>query len=585
MDLMLGNPLGLWALLGVPAVLLIHLLQRETQIRRVSTLFLIESLPMTGASGRVVERVRHSLPLWLQLLAVGLLTWLLVRPLWLREDSFQRVVLVLDSSVSMSAFQDRLKTQVETALSPFRKSAAFTEWTVLESDASAPTLYSGPEWERLLDALDAWRPRLGGHDPAPALRVAQGLSGERGAVLFVTDHISLPLPEGIQRIAVGEAIPNCGFAGLAVEEADGAPQWQALVRNHGAASARRAWWVAYEGGASERRELDLAAGESRILKGGFPPGVSAITLHLDADRFSIDDRLPVVRPRPKLITSDIAVDATIRPLVERMMSTVRATELAAAGSKPDVEFLSYRAPGVPGLRANAVCFPRPMEADAVEAKGWVAAEDHPLLRGLTWHGLLVDRVAPVQVRERDEILLWRGDQPLLLLRSGDAGRQLIFTFDLLASNAPQLPALVLVVHRFLEEIRAAKPAPQAANVEARQRLAVAAVPEGPEVSLRIDATEDGETVSPDRAVLLRAPERPCHFTVRQGRSVLFHGAARFGDLREADFTQAASGLDTQARAREQLRRNSRPDPLTPVWLLLLGGLLLGSWYPSKAEPS
>ena len=60
MQLLLGNPTGLWALLGIPAVLAIHLLQQQARRHTVSTLFLIDHLGQENASGRVIDRIRNS---------------------------------------------------------------------------------------------------------------------------------------------------------------------------------------------------------------------------------------------------------------------------------------------------------------------------------------------------------------------------------------------------------------------------------------------------------------------------------------------------------------------------------------------
>lgn len=585
MDLILGNPAGLWALLGLPAVLAIHLLQHQVRLYRVSTLFLLGDLPMTGVRGRVIEHIRHSRALWLQLLAVLLLTWLLVQPRWLREDSFQRVVVVLDSSLSMGAFLDRVWPALDPNLHELSRGAALTEYILMESDPTAATLYAGPERTRLRTALATWRPRLGHHDMAPALRVAQGLSGAGGLVMLVSDHLPAEPRPGVATLAVGRTIANCGFAGLRVEGQGSETEWRALVRNYSDSPMRRAWWLEMEGARTESRSVELGPGESRILRGGFPPDADAMTICLEADPFPTDDRLPVVRPMPKRLLVDLTVDATLRPLAQRLVDTLDAADAAPAGLRPDVAFLSYRAPAVPGLRANAVCFPRPLENEGVPVAGWVTAENHRLLDGLRWHGLLVDQVAPIPLQERDEVLVRRGERPLILIRTGDAGSQLIFTFDPLASNAAQWPAFVLLVHRFVEDIRAAKRAPTSVNVDLRERLRTPVDPDGPPLFIQGVAQEgeSDEEVPVERAALLRAPDRPSHFTVRQGDRLWLRGAARFADLREADFSQAASGGGVQEQAREQARLNRRPDRLVLLWLLLLGSLLLWSWWPAGRE--
>ncbi|MFM2169920.1 MAG: hypothetical protein RI957_149, partial [Verrucomicrobiota bacterium] len=88
-----ANPAGLWALLGIPVVVLIHFLQRKAQIIPVSTLFLLEKTQREASSGRHFDRLTQSVPLWMQMLAVALLTWLLVEPRYPLARSTQRIAI------------------------------------------------------------------------------------------------------------------------------------------------------------------------------------------------------------------------------------------------------------------------------------------------------------------------------------------------------------------------------------------------------------------------------------------------------------------------------------------------------------
>ena len=74
------NLWGLLALLGIPLVLIIHMLQRNSQKIPSSTLFLLDAVEPLSRSGRRLEKLKSSLSMWLQLLCVLLLTWLLIKP-------------------------------------------------------------------------------------------------------------------------------------------------------------------------------------------------------------------------------------------------------------------------------------------------------------------------------------------------------------------------------------------------------------------------------------------------------------------------------------------------------------------------
>src|SRR3954469_12531423 len=100
-----ANPLGFWALLGVPTIIAIHFLQQRSGRRGTSTWFLIEPFAPRSVGGRTWEKLRSSRALWLQLFAVLVTTWLFTEPRWPRAESAQTVVVVLDRSASMMAFR------------------------------------------------------------------------------------------------------------------------------------------------------------------------------------------------------------------------------------------------------------------------------------------------------------------------------------------------------------------------------------------------------------------------------------------------------------------------------------------------
>ena len=168
-----ANPAGFWALLGVPVILAIHFLQQRSRMAVISTLFLLETLAPESRGGRTWSRLRASRVLLLQLLAVLLATWVLTGPRWLRGESAQTVVVVLDSAVSMGAFRAEAVAAAGKKLAASESRAAHTEWVVMTSDPRQPPLYSGPDRTAAEAALSGWRPRLGTHDYAPAIRLSR----------------------------------------------------------------------------------------------------------------------------------------------------------------------------------------------------------------------------------------------------------------------------------------------------------------------------------------------------------------------------------------------------------------------------
>ncbi len=529
--LLFTNPAGFWALLGIPAILLIHFLQRKSRRVTTSTLFLLDQLAPESAQGRRFERLRNSLHLWLQLLAVLLFTWLLAGPRWLRPNSVQSVVLVLDSSASMSAFEDEARKLLSEKSAALAQAAARTEWTVLESASARKTLYSGADRTAMLAALDLWHPDGTGHDPEPALRAALGLLRGKGAGVFVTDH-AVAVPPGIAVLAVGSPIENVGFTGLRADR-DG---WRVLIRNDGSQPVRRTWKI----DGRDQGAVDLVSGGMTELRGVFPPGVDRLVLSLDADRFALDDSLPMVRPQPKQIGIFREPGTAFDAFFQKFTGTI--ADRSSEGR--DLALVRYDPflPSVPD--GNAIVVVEQPGKPGKLLTGGIVAENHPLVAGLNWQSLLVNETLGIPPRDSDDWLVSQGSRPLVLLRHNGTGRTLLVNFDLRYSNAAQLPSFILMLNRFVESVRAELPGIEVLNAETGQDLA-------------------GD---------VRAPATPGFFELPGVR-----GAASFADAREADFSGASSADGLGAVTAALRLQNSEQDFFTPLWTLVLLGVCAASW--------
>ena len=585
MGLTFGNPAALWALAAIPLVLLIHFLQRETRRESVSTLFLIERFTHESRKGRRFERLRHSKSLWLQILAVLLIAWLLAEPRRMHADSVQRVAVVLDDSVSLRAFVDPddapLARTLAGELRRLERGAAETEWMLLTSSAQRGALYSGVERHELLARADQWRPRAGLHDAGPVLREAIAATLPGGAVLFVTDRRRPDIPDGVEVIGLGEPFANVGFTGLRVEQRDEQLIWRALVRNYGDQPQSRSWWVEFGEGQTEPRDLELGPGGTVSVSGAFPEESDRAVLVLSPGRFSLDDRLPMIRPRTKTLLRAPEVESPLADSLSAFLDSLPGWRPAGPGETPDFRFAALPAheePQGPGV------FFRYADEPPAPNNATIFSERHRLTENLSWQGLDATSPGARDLQPEETPLLWQGAAPLVLLREARGEDQLLVEFDLRHANASRLPAFIVLLHRFLEDLRRDKPAHTRENVHTTQRLNLAVDPLGPEVVLQTaDGTE--ERVPPGRAGFLRAPDQPGFFSVRQGEQPLLDAAAHFADARTADFREAETFIvrADRERQRQQADRHSRRDFLAPLWMLLLGGVLLLNWRYSDSE--
>lgn len=577
MSVIFDNPAGAFALLGVPVVLGIHMLQARSRRTAVSTLFLLDRLAPESRGGLRWERLRRSLPLALRLLSVFLLSWILVQPRFVRPDSSQRVAVVLDSSLSMDASLGRIVAALPGRLARLTDFAARTEFLVTESDTRRPVVYHGDDLAGLRAAMARWRPASGEHDVAPSLVQASLSVRDAGVVVFVTDR-----PDenraGAATLAYGRFLENCGFAGSGVERTDAGFEWRALVRNYGRSPRTLEWTVRAGDAVSPPTPLTLRAGETVSIGGRMPDSADRLLVRLGADEFGADDTLPLVRPEPGRIRVCNALDGEAAKIVARVLAGIPAVDTVPPGVRADLRYVRQAgvavAPDTP-----AVIFPEAL-AKTKALSGAVLAESHPFTADVGWQGLHVDRVAGM-CAGTDTPLVWRGDVPVVALRTSVPGRpSLVVDFSPENTNAAKLPAFVVLLRRHLEALRAKLPVAYALNTDTHRLLPLVAEPKAGPLSLRVD---DGSPVAlgAAEAAVFRAPDRPAFFTVFQAGKALVTGAAQFGDVREADFSGCGEADTLVAREKALAHAASVPDPLRTLWLVLLAVLLLGTWYAQR----
>lgn len=575
MGLSFAQPLALWGLLGLPAILLIHFLQSRNRREEVSTLFLLDLLPEETRSGAVFSRLRNGLQLWLQLLAVLLFTLLLSRPMWLRRESAQLVAVVVDSSTSMRAFRERALLETESAIRRVDRAAGRTEWWILPSDPTRALLYRGDDTEAAVQSLSELDFLSGPHEPRPVLARLRRMLGPEGLLLWVTDHPpEEEAPAEAVALGVGGPTPNSGFTGIRFRtRPDGLTVWEASATHFGPDPVRKTVGVELEGLPPSIQELTLYPGAVARLEGVLPPEVRRGALRLESDAYGLDNQLPFVAPSVKPLPYAIDLDPDDAAWAERVMSTLPGAERSA---DPALRWRRMRAaPPEPRSRFEILLAGGGEPGEFAE----VVAVDHPLTRDLSWAGFLGRPLsAPdTALAPGEQVLVWIGEAPLVTLRETGAGSRLALRFDLDASNADRLPAMVLMLNRYLRQARRATPGVEVVNLETRQRLDLP--DRGGERLEQLFEPMDGEprretfTTPPERA-----PESPGYVTLRSGDRDLLRAGVFAGDVREADLRDASSRELPGTLLMERRKLNSQSDFLRPLWFSLLGLTLVGAWW-------
>ena len=566
-------------------ILLIHFLQRRAKVETVSTLFLLRQTQKESTSGRKFDRLVHSIPLWLQILAVLLSTWLLIQPRYVKAKSTQRIAIVIDSSASMRVFKDKIAETINREIPRLQGNAANIEIWLLESDPSKAKIYQGRSTEELLTSLETWQPSSGTTELSNTLRIARSLVGAEGAISYITDTpLENPAPYNSSTISIGEPVDNCGFTGVSFETTGKDLIWKAVVRNYSDREQTRTWKLETDKGESSTKTVTLAAGNLTHIQGVFPANHEQCHIRLSDDSFDLDNTLPLVRPLPKPLNTLSTLPTDTVQLGDKIITSF--PNLQAVTSTADADLIITSTETTPKAH-HLIVFPQDKTRSRPYLTGNIVATKHPLTEGLNWQSLLVRNSISIPHDQADEVLLWQGNRALIYLRSHpNSGHQaLIFNFDIRRSNGLKQPALAVLMLRFCEQLRDEKIAAESRITETSEPLELA-YETGTDaepiiyrlLSLDGSVIEEKEMTSKE----LNAPAIPGFFTITQGPLALLTSATYFADTREANFTECATGEIPASSMASAVDRHTRDDHLWRIWTFFIIATALGIWFFTKS---
>jgi len=569
-------------------VVLIHFLQRRAKVEVISTLFLLKQTQRESTSGRRFDRLVHSIPLWLQIFAVLLATWLLVQPRYVKAKSTQRIAIVLDSSASMRVFKNKIAGVLKREVPRLQGNAANIEVWLMESAPSKPKIYQGRSIEDLIVALEKWQPSSGATELSNTLRVARSLVGAEGAISYITDvPLQNPAPYNSSSIAIGEPTDNCGFTGVTFETNGKDLIWKAIVRNYSEIEQNRTWKVETTKGESSSKTLTLAAGSLTTLQGAFPAGEKRCRITLSGDAFDLDDVLPLVRPAPKaLLMLSTLPQETIQLSDKMTASFPNLTEVSDIARADLIVTSTETTP----KNHHLMVFPQDKASSRPYLTGNIVATKHQLTEGLNWQTLLVRNSISLPHDQADEVLLWQGNRALIYLRTHPTtgNKALIFNFDIRRSNGMKQPALAVLMLRFCEQLRSEKIAPETRITETSEPLVLTRdTSENAKPLVYSNLLLNGQEI--DSKLLtsrsMAAPETPGFFTITQEDKALLTSATYFADTREADFSQCSTAEIPASAMATAVDRHTRDDHLWRIWACLVLAAALGAWhFTSVSQP-
>lgn len=412
-------PAGLFALLGIPAVLALHLFRRKLPERRVAGLFLWPRETVAADAGRRRTQLLRSGSLWCELLLALVASLLLGRLAFGAGSRAQHFVVVLDDSASMSARRsdrsvaDAARDLVRERLAALPGSAIVT----LITTGARPEIVAGPRVpaDLVAPALTAWKPRRGAHDALPALQLGAQLLGHEGdRLLFVTDVLPVdrkPIPKCCEIQALGARLANHAIVSASRQVHEDGKEESLYVGVMTFTEGKVSVEVVVTAEDSEATEIkrevvELAPDAVKHVAVRMPASRFGVRVRLAADALALDDEV-LLLPEPSTIVKVanlLPVERSRELRVERLLEAV--PQVARAESLEAAHLLLAPAPGAPRPFVTEVVVaparaPAPGTESAPSAatrasqpshEDWIGPylleRRHPILRGVTLDGVI-----------------------------------------------------------------------------------------------------------------------------------------------------------------------------------------------------
>lgn len=600
--MILTAPLGLLALLAIPAIIVIHLLRRRFPVRPVAGLFLWRLSSDVPDGGQRVDRLPITRSLLLELLAALALALIIAGATLSSSTEVEHLVVLLDDSASMTAaapggerVQDRA---VRRVLDEVERIGPRGRITIVRS-GERPAVLAGPAAfsAEAARALDGWTPDARHHSLAPGLRLARELAGGTGAVLVLTDTVPEDaadrLADGEQWAALGIALPNVGIAD-AHRSRSGAANGSTIaltLQNYGDADATRELRVTTGGTEVLTRTIDVPPGASSLTI-PLPAGLPAVRTTLSDDALAFDNSVVLVEPRPRVVgLANQLADGRGRAALDRAIDALPEVTRSSPAHLSFIDGRSDALAATPG--AWTVRFGAPGREGATPASGadyvgpFVIEKRHPLLQGVTLGGVVWTGAVPPGA-EAGRPLVSAGDVGLIVALGDPAAQAFVFNLDLERTNLLRSPDWPILISNLVETRRRELPGPERWNYRVGEwvRVRLDRPPTEP-LRLRMDAVD--RELPQARIAEFIAPAPGGLAQIVEGDRVLFEIAINPLDEAEGNLrlhrTETLGTLDA-GRGDSALESGTPFDPLFWILLTIAGAAMVGNWWllaPGRAR--
>ena len=590
-------PLGLLALLAIPAIVAIHLFRRRFPPRSVAGLFLWQVVQQTPQGGGKVTKLPITASLIFECLAALALALILAGARITPASVNEHLVLLVDDSASMAAInvqnqspRDRAAQRILDEVERFGRGVRVT----LIQSGERPAVLAGPAALAIetRPALEKWKPQTQHHSLALGLRLARELAGKTGRILVFSDEPPESEMEGVQWISVGEPLGNVGIIGAqrSLSTDAGKGTISLTLGNSSVENSKRQLRLITGGKDLLTQEITVPPKVSSMNL-PIPAGLPAVTVALSNDALQRDNEVTLVEPRPQIVSIDNrlpkgrgqdALDRALRSIAGTTRSEIAQLVFGPAGL--------LDSPPEPGTwrvgfgRAPARFLSPGNPQDLIGP--FIPEKRHPLLLGTTLAGVVWAGAVPVNLSVVHP-LLSSGNQPLIGLLGSRPDDGILFNLDLDQTNLPRTPDWPILISNIVELRRQNLPGPERWNYRAGEwvRVRLGRDPKGP---LHFRCGSITRDLPPARLMEFTAPA-PCLLEILEGDDVAFQLGVNFLDERESNLSDRVRGEFGKPNPQAGgLRIESGPesDPLFWSLLAIAGIAMLANWcWAVRAQSS
>ena len=188
------QPLGFFALIGIPIIVLMYLMRQKYKEHQVSSLFLWKKAESYSMAQKPFQKLKKNLLMFLQIIAVALLAIALASPYIMGVSETSHIVFGVDCSLSMQAKDEQegksrleqAKQQIKNKIEQSPPNGIFS--IVILQDT--PTILSNNSTDKttLLKQIEAIQPTNGGVDWQNSRELLQLAGAENGQISIFTDQ-------------------------------------------------------------------------------------------------------------------------------------------------------------------------------------------------------------------------------------------------------------------------------------------------------------------------------------------------------------------------------------------------------------